>query len=537
MILLASSIVIFMDQPPPPAPLPPFVLSNFSSLSAKELRWDREFSFVWGDLKLLSGKASYVLKDKTLLAEGSVAAKLGTERVEGKDLKIRGLDLATRSVSKDGFGFYFTDAKLFSPVLYLAGEKLSVSSEAGAEALNLRFVPGPDPKGEIELSADRLRSQQGSGRLFFENATIRVLGNRLITLPHLGVTPRYDKKREEQSLVLPIIYRTSRVSGAVAGVRLPFAPVGGAPGTFIIESTTRQGINALVTARKELLGQPASPEPDDPNLFTGLRNATQKERSFEERIRPFIIARPPVAPDLSLRRYAQALSAPAVLDPLPTQSKPSLALEATIESNREFVRRAAFLLRSRLPEAVLTGRIPGSKSEGGWLATLGGGPAREKFLDGSGKQVQADRLIGSLGWEAPRLKLSDHSQAHALLRQTEQRYPHAHYSISELRLSTDYGFSPQTGLSGGLALRRAQGQSPFLFDTLEALSEAQLRGQTQVGSLTVALLGRWDLQTHQLFDQEIALGWRGKTVEPRLTWRSQNQQVGFTINLPALTGF
>jgi hypothetical protein len=65
-----------MDQPPPqtPAPLPPFVLSNFSSLSAKELRWDREFSFVWGDLKLSSGKASYVVKDKTLLAEGSVAA-------------------------------------------------------------------------------------------------------------------------------------------------------------------------------------------------------------------------------------------------------------------------------------------------------------------------------------------------------------------------------------------------------------------------------------------------------------------------------
>ncbi|WP_309709251.1 hypothetical protein [Armatimonas sp.] len=528
-----------MDQPPPqtPAPLPPFVLSNFSSLSAKELRWDREFSFVWGDLKLLSGKASYVVKDKTLLAEGNVTAKLGTERVEGKDLKITGLDMAARSVSKEGFGFYFTDAKLFSPVLYIAGKTLSVSSETGAEARRLLFVPGPDPKGEIELSADRLRSQPGSGRLFFENATVRVLGNRLITLPRLGVTPRYDRKREEQSLVLPIIYRTSRVSGVVAGVRLPFAPVGGAPGTFIVESTTLQGWNVLATARKELLGQPTSPESEEPNLFTGVRNATQKERSFEERVRPFIIARPPVAPDLSLRRYAQALSAPVVLDPLPLQSKPSLALEATVESNREFVRRGAFLLRSRLPEAVLTGRIPGSKGEGGWLATLGGGPAREKFLDGSGKQVQADRLIGSLGWEAPRIKLSPHSQAHALLRQTEQRYPHAHYSISELRLSTDYGFAPQTGLSGGVALRRAQGKSPFLFDTLEALSEAQLRGQTQLGNLTVALMGRWDLRTRQIFDQEIALGWRGKTIEPRLTWRSQNQQVGFTINLPALTGF
>ena len=146
-------------------------------------------------------------------------------------------------------------------------------------------------------------------------------------------------------------------------------------------------------------------------------------------------------------------------------------------------------------------------------------------------------LFRSLGWEAPRFRLGRQGQANVFLGQTEQRYPRAHYSISELRLSTDYGFSLQTGLSGGLALRRAKGQSPFLFDTLEAVNEAQLRGQTQVGSLTIALLGRWDIQSHQLFDSEVALGWRGKTIEPRLTWRRQNQQLGFTINLPALTGF
>ena len=527
-----------MDQPPPQPPLPPFVLSNPSQFSLiGDARWDRPFSFVWGDLKLASEKAHYVLKDKTLEATGSVLAKLGTERIEGRNLKITGLDLVKKSLDKEGFSFFFSDAKLFAPVVYLSGEELRFSSETGADVHRLLFVPGPEPKGEIEISAERVRSQPGTGRLYFENATVRLMRNRLITLPRLSLTPQYDKGSQQQSLDLPILYRTSRVSGVAVGVRLPFSLAGGAPGTVRVESTTKQGWNALVTARRELLGQAKSLEPEAPSLFTGLRNATQKERSFEERVRPFIIARPPAAADLSVRRYAASLSSPATLDPLPRQTTPSLTLNAAVESNREFVRRSGLLLRSRLPEALLTGRVPGQRGEGGWLATLGGGPAQEKRLDGSGKQVKADRLVAALSWEAPRFRLGRQGQANVFLGQTEQRYPRAHYSISELRLSTDYGFSLQTGLSGGLALRRAKGQSPFLFDTLEAVNEAQLRGQTQVGSLTIALLGRWDIQSHQLFDSEVALGWRGKTIEPRLTWRRQNQQLGFTINLPALTGF
>lgn len=521
-----------MDQPPPP--LPPFTLSNFSSLSPVGIRWDRPFSFSWGDLKITSEKASFVAKEKTLEATGSVRAALGGERVEGKNLKITGLDLVNRSLGKEGFGFFFSDAKLFSPVIHLTSDELRFSSETGAEARRLRFVPGAEPQGELELSADRVRSQPGSGRLYFDNATVRLLGNRLITLPHLAITPRYDRKGQEQSLVLPIIYRTSRISGVAAGVRLPFAPVGGAQGTFIAESTSLQGINALVTVRRELLGPPKSLEPEETSVFTGVRNGTQKERTFEERVRPFIIARPPTAADLSVRRYASGLSIPATLVPLPRQSTSSLTLDAAAESNREFVRRSALILRSRLPEATLTGRVPGARGEGGWLATLGGGPARERRLDGVSREVRADRLVATLGWEAPRVRLGRQGQAHVFLGQTEQYYARSHYSISELRFSTDYGFSLQTGLSGGLALRRAQGRSPFLFDTLEAVNEAQLRGQTQVGSLTVALLGRWDIQNRQLFDSELAVGWRGKTIEPRLTWRRQNQQVGFTISLPAL---
>lgn len=527
-----------IDQPPQP-PLPPLNYSASGGMSGslagslllKGLRID------WGALSLVAQKASYTVKTKTLAAEDDVRVSLGPERIEGKALTLTGLDMLTRTLDKSGYSFRFSEAQLFSSVLYIQSDELTFSSETGAEARRLRFVPGPAPRGEIELAADRVRSQPGSGRLYFENATVRLLGNRLITLRRLTVTPRYNKQGPQQSLDIPILYRTSRVSGVAAGVRLPFSPIHGAQGVFLAESTSRQGTNTLITVRSQLLGQPTAPPTESLSLFGRFNNLTKKELSFQERLRPLLTA--PLSPkdDLSNQRYATGLSAPATLEPLARQARPSLTLDAAVESNREFVRRDGVLLRSRLPEAKLTGRVPGRGGQGGWLATLSGGPAREKRLDDTGELIQSDRFVASLGWEAPRVPLGAQGQLHAFVGQTEQRYPHSHYSISELRLATDYGFTPQTGLAGGLALRRAQGQSPFRFDTLEANNEAQLRGQTQLGSMTISLLGRWDLQSGQLFDREVALGWRGKTVEPRLTWRSQSQQIGFTLKLPALTGF
>lgn len=521
----------------PPPPLPP-IQTTWSQLSGSLLspQW-RGFKLQWGNLSLVSERAGYQAREKALTADGAVAVALGQERITGENLKVVGLDLLTRTMDKTGFSLTFSDAQLFSSALYLKSQSLSFSSEQGATAQQLRFVPGPAPHGELELSADRVRSQPGNGKLAFDNATIRLLGNRLVTIPHLSLTPRYDQRGSQQSLALPILYRTSRVSGVAAGVRLPFAPVGGVKGIVLVESTSRQGMNGLLTLHKELLEQPTPPRTENLSLLGRLNYLTQRDKSFEERVRPLLTT--PTTPPLALgtRRWAESLSAPATLDPLPRQEKTSLALDVAVESNREFVRRTGFLLRSRLPELRLTGRIPGASGEGGWLASLAGGPAQEKRLDGVQGHITSDRFIASLGWEAPRLPLGNQGQVHAFLGQTEQRYPHSHYSISELRLVSDYGFTAQTGLSGGLALRRATGKSPFLFDTLEANNEAQLRGQTQLGSITVALLGRWDLRNGQLFDQELALGWRGKTIEPRLTWRKQNRQFGFTLSLPALTGF
>ena len=153
-----------MDQPPPQPPLPPFVLSNPSQFSLiGDARWDRPFSFVWGDLKLASEKAHYVLKDKTLEATGSVLAKLGTERIEGKNLKITGLDLVKKSLDKEGFSFFFSDAKLFAPVIYLSGEELSFSSETGADVELVHCVgDGDDPPNAVHKRAVNMakRSQE-----------------------------------------------------------------------------------------------------------------------------------------------------------------------------------------------------------------------------------------------------------------------------------------------------------------------------------------------------------------------------------------
>jgi hypothetical protein len=55
------------------------------------------------------------------------------------------------------------------------------------------------------------------------------------------------------------------------------------------------------------------------------------------------------------------------------------------------------------------------------------------------------------------------------------------------------------------------------------------------GKYTIASQIRYDLRQSRLFDTEIALAWRGKTIEPRISYRTQNSQFGFGVTLPRLS--
>lgn len=518
-----------MDTPP----LPPYQLrfrtSQFYPLD-QSLTWEG-FVFTWGDLKITSAKAAFDPKSRTLRATGGVVVERGDERISAELLEIQGLDLLSGKRDLSQLSLSVKQAQLSSPPFFLAGETIAFRSATGGEGQHLRFVPGTEGKAELVLFAEKVTAFPGSNRLTFRNATLRLYGVRLLTLTRLTLNPSSTTKRQGLSLTLPLTFRTSRLSGATLGLRLPFSPVRGMRATTLVESSSRQGVGTLFTLQRELLKQ--GPSEDQDSLLTAL-GSTQVDET--ERIRTLLTARVPPAYPLAEIGWQDLLATVPIVVRAETGTLPRLRVEGILQNNREFVRRNAQLLLGSQPEVRLLGRLPQHRGDGGLIAEVGVGRFVETRFDQGRVGYREDRLQTRFGWEAPTVHFGSAGRLRLNLTSTQQNYRASVYRFQEARLAGDYGFSQHTGVSAGVILREVSGSSPFLFDTLEAQNEGQLRGQTALGPYLLGAVGRWDLTARKLFDSEISLSLRGKTIEPRVSWRSQNQQFSFSVVFPALTG-
>jgi hypothetical protein len=108
------------------------------------------------------------------------------------------------------------------------------------------------------------------------------------------------------------------------------------------------------------------------------------------------------------------------------------------------------------------------------------------------------------------------------------------YRFTESRVTLDYLFYARTMIGGSYIRRDQSGFTPFTFDQVDTQDEGQLRAQVALpgGKFTLAGQIRYDLRQSRLFDTEVAFAWRGKTIEPRLSYRTQNKQLGFGLALP-----
>jgi hypothetical protein len=121
-----------------------------------------------------------------------------------------------------------------------------------------------------------------------------------------------------------------------------------------------------------------------------------------------------------------------------------------------------------------------------------------------------------------------------LTYQTYERGPS--YRIAEMNFAGVYVLGTRTAIGASYIRRYTSGATPFLFDVVDTRNEAQARGQFSWanGKYTVATLLRYDLDTSQIFDFELAFAWRLRSIEPRLTYRRLGQRIGLTIALPGL---
>jgi hypothetical protein len=106
--------------------------------------------------------------------------------------------------------------------------------------------------------------------------------------------------------------------------------------------------------------------------------------------------------------------------------------------------------------------------------------------------------------------------------------------FTESSVTLDYIFYSRTMIGGSYIRRDQRGATPFIFDQVDTQDEGQFRGQVALpgGKYTLASQIRYDLRQSRIFDTEIAIAWRGKTIEPRFSYRTQNSQFGFGITLP-----
>jgi len=513
-------------------PLPPYSFSTPRlSLTDQRATWAKQaFQFSWGDLKISARYAAYDGKTKTLTATGNILVVRGDERITAERLTLEGLSLFGGGLAVNELSLSLEKTVLLSPPFFLTGERIALKHLALEQGSGLRFVPSSDGTGEVALIAERVIGTPESRRLIFSNATVRLYGTRVITLPRLTITPRSSRRDQKMSLSLPVTFRSTRLSGPTLGVRLPFTPLRGMSALAHVESSRRQGIQSEFSVRQELL--PVREERQS-SFLTSLGGG--EAASPDDRIRRLITARLP--PRESTRHDGfqdRQLTLPVVVHR--DTRAPSLTLEANIQNNREFIRRNASLLLKRDPEFQLMGRVPQGTQGGGFVAAVGTGQFEETQVSMSRVRRASPRLQTYLGWEVPVVPLGDAGRLLASVTHTEQHYPNLGYRVGEARLGGDYSFSLNSGVGGGIIARKISGRSPFLFDTVEAQTEGQLRGQASLGNFLLGAVGRWDLKTHTLFDSEISLSRQGKAIEPRLSWRSQNQQFSVSLHFPGLTG-
>jgi hypothetical protein len=78
------------------------------------------------------------------------------------------------------------------------------------------------------------------------------------------------------------------------------------------------------------------------------------------------------------------------------------------------------------------------------------------------------------------------------------------------------------------------GRSRFLFDEVEIVHEWRPRVQIRNGLNTFTWLLRYDADRQEIFDQEFGIARVLHCIEPRLTYRTRRQQIGFELRVVAL---
>ncbi|MES2464033.1 MAG: hypothetical protein V4671_25965, partial [Armatimonadota bacterium] len=538
----------------PKPPLPKIDL-KFNALTSEldaqgltRIRATGGATLTYGDLRIQADNITYTRDGLFIEATGNVFVVRGDESLRGERFTFYGTDGAADAGR----------TTIISPPFYIASDRL-IRGVNGTLIQNGRIVSSPDGQGEVSISAREIQLQSDKNRAILRDMTIRLFGTRLLTVRHaripISLTGREDEQ-EQNRASLPLTFRVSGIAGAAVGLKLPILIDDKTNGEYGVEFTQRTAPQSFLRVRRDLIAPDSiGRERTQSTLFTlpgGMGNESYEGISP---LRQLAIARPlPPVPDPILDYESILLSPDAVERPVRSLNR-HLFVEVNASGNRDInSKRQGPILLSRLPEARINGsfplisRVPHSASNASLrrflqrphLQITGNGSVgryREQRIQNDGQTISSGRTALSVGVGMLPLLIGEHILLRPQVTAHSFRYDtqgSPAYRFVESSVTLDYIFYARTMLGGSYIRRDQSGTTPFIFDQVDTRDEGQIRGQVALpgGKFTLASQIRYDLKQSRLFDTEIALAWRGKSIEPRISYRTQNSQIGFGVTLP-----
>lgn len=479
-------------------------------------------TLTWGDVVITAEDGELLLQDgqpARFTATGNVLLVRGPDRMTATRLAI-----TNETMVADG-------VVLIGPPLRFETRRLS--GKLG-ETLTLEAPTIGSTTGELKIQAESLKIEKG-GQLELIGAQIKLWGARLIRVRQLSLNLAGDGNNQGGA-ALPLTYRSSAISGQAFGVRFPFK-VYGFNALAELDQTSRRGAQYGLALQKTLAQRPTPgdwrrvPLGVDPNLPLPYA---------------WTVARPEKVDTLLLADDILSQPSPVRTRTWTDAVRADVALQ--YQYRREFAtRRQGPLLLSRTPEAIYSLLYPlgparnpitrNAMTTVRWSAFLevATGRYEETRLGETNQTVAANRTGFSAGLASSPLLIGRDLLAGVQLRHAELRYSgDRRFTINETGTGLEWKPAPYTGLGVAVIRRSMRGETPFFFDQVDATDEGQLRIRFPLaGKLAGGVLVRRDLKQNRTFDTEYTIAVRSAGIEPRLTYRTLNRQIGLRFALPA----
>lgn len=341
----------------------------------------------------------------------------------------------------------------------------------------------------IRIRASSVRLRQGA-QLTLRNAQLFLYGQPLPVLPELNV--RIRETAELVSLPSPVY---SAETGWGARVRLEL-PIGdramvqaSATGYLRAVPETRVAVGVALTEAEPILGEPELRLRFEQSALYSLRVSPERTplpRGLTLRGEYTTNIRPLFAPRERLRLSRRELG---IIMPIAYRSSfGEVSLRYGMASERIDTLRTPTRTRFTI--------------EGDWIQPLwrDGDLSLRTHLWASYTRFAG---IGDYQWIRPQIEI---------LWQ-----PHATLSVM-----------------AGYARASTRGTSPFLTEQLRARREICLRTEYRQGNLRMGALLKYDVESRDLYDVQLLLGWRDRCLEPYLFWRRTPSAVLIGVNLTTL---